>query len=55
MRDAPSFERLELHQKRVIGDDAEYVYIAWSDARVFRVMMSGDADAGLTGLVVRPQ
>ena len=43
MRDAPSFKRLELHQKRVIDDEAEYVYIAWSGARVFRVTMSVDA------------
>lgn len=50
-----TFDRVELYQKRVIGDDTEYVYIARSGARTFRVTMSVDGDAGLTGFVVRPE
>ena len=50
-----TFERMELYQKRVIGDDTEFVYIARSGARLFRVTMSVDAEGGLTGFVVRPE
>lgn len=50
-----TFDRVELYQKRVIGDDTEYVYLARSGARTFRVTLSVDGDAGLTGFVVRPE
>jgi CubicO group peptidase (beta-lactamase class C family)/Tol biopolymer transport system component len=55
LKDVPAFDRLELYQKRMIGDDMEHVYLAWSGSRVFRVTMSVDAAAGLTGFVVRPE
>ena len=55
LQGVPAFETMELHQQRVIGDDTEYVYIARSGARLFRVTMSVDAAGGLTGFVVRPE
>ena len=55
LQGVPPFDRLELYQERVIGDDTEYVYIARSRARLFRVTMSVDAAGGLTGFVVRPE